>query len=143
MPASFWSRLLRRVRRALAPAARDRAVGNRGEAAAADLLRARGYRIIARNAVTPRGEADLVAWAPDGRTLVVVEVKTRVRGANARSDATPPEANVTRAKRRRLHAIATHLARSNGWTDRPRRVDVVGVEIDPDGSVRARVTERV
>lgn len=122
---------------------RDRALGDQGEQAAAEFLRAKGYRIIARNAMTPRGEADLVAWDPDGRTLVVVEVKSRLRTGNARADAIPPEVNVTRAKRRRLHAVLAHLARANRWTDRPRRVDVVGVELTPGGGAHARLTRGV
>jgi putative endonuclease len=118
-------------------------LGDQGERLAADFLRAKGYRIIARNAMTPRGEADLVAWDPDERTLVVVEVKTRLRTGDPRADAIPPEVNVTWAKRRRLHAILCHLARSNQWSDRPRRVDVVGVELTPDGHAHARLTRGV
>lgn len=49
--------------------------GRRAETLAALLLRARGYRILARRARTPAGEIDIVARR--GGTLVFVEVKAR------------------------------------------------------------------
>lgn len=63
--------------RAIAPHFR-RAPRDPGERAAERLLRALGYAIEARNWRSPRDprdEADLVARTPDGRTLVIVEVK--------------------------------------------------------------------
>ncbi|MBL9001818.1 MAG: YraN family protein [Phycisphaerae bacterium] len=107
-----------------------RELGKRGEDVAAKRLRSRGYRIIERNAVVPMGEADIVAEAPDGRTVVIVEVKSRRRspGQPLRSAVTPPEASITRRKRAKLTSIARHLARANGWIDRPVRIDVVAVE---------------
>ena len=50
-------------------------LGRAGEDAAADHLRAHGYRIVKRNLRGPGGEIDIVAW--DGPTLAFVEVKTR------------------------------------------------------------------
>jgi Holliday junction resolvase-like predicted endonuclease len=55
-----------------------RAPRDPGERAAERLLRALGYSIEARNWRSPRDprdEADLIARTPDGRTMVVVEVK--------------------------------------------------------------------
>ena len=49
-----------------------------GERAAERFVRALGYRVVARNWRNPadrRDEADLLALSPDGRTLVIVEVK--------------------------------------------------------------------
>lgn len=111
-----------------------------GEDAAATFLKNSGYRVLARNAQTPRGEADIVAETPDGAELVIVEVKSRTRGMNQRSDTMPPEAAVTREKLGRLRGIAFHLARANG---RPARVDVIGVEIGLEGSPRVRHSIRV
>ncbi len=104
-----------------------RSLGRRGERAAARLLRRRGYRILARNARVPMGEADLVCLAPDRTTVVIVEVKTRYVRANDQ-DAIPPEANITSHKRAKLAKIARHLIRCNGWQERPVRIDVVAVE---------------
>ena len=105
----------------------SRVLGGAGEDAAARFLRGAGFRVLARNVVAPMGEADLVCEAPDRRTVVVVEVKTRrVRAGRRRS--IPAEAAVHWRKRRTLIAIARHLARINGWRARPVRIDVIAVE---------------
>lgn len=49
--------------------------GRLGELAARCLLRAKGYRILAKNLRTRHGEIDILAAR--GRTLIAVEVKTR------------------------------------------------------------------
>lgn len=50
--------------------------GRAGEDAAAALLQAHGYRIVARNVRGPGGEIDIIAR--DGDTIVFVEVKARL-----------------------------------------------------------------
>ena len=57
------------------PEDEPRLSGAEAEEAAADLLRARGHRIVGRNVETPGGELDLVTM--DGNTLCFVEVKAR------------------------------------------------------------------
>lgn len=106
------------------------ALGRRGERRAARMLRRLGYRILGRNVRLKVGEADIVCEAPDGRTIVVVEVKTRLRGADlsARGEAVAPEASVHAHKRRKLLAVTRSLVRANGWDGRPVRIDVVAVE---------------
>lgn len=125
------------------PGTPAKALGARGERAAAAYLGSRGYRVLARNAVVPMGEADLVCEDADGRTIVIVEVKTRRRGVNARSDTVPPEAAITARKRRKLRSIAAYLARANGWEDRPMRIDAVAVEVPREGEPRVRHTRRI
>jgi Holliday junction resolvase-like predicted endonuclease len=94
--------------------------------------------VIGRNVRVRMGEADLVCVAPDRRTIVVVEVKSR-RVGEAERDEQPgraqpaPERSVHWEKRRKLRAIARHLGRANGWTGRPLRIDVVAIEW-PEGS---------
>lgn len=78
------------------------------------------------------GEADLVCLDPDGTTVVIVEVKTRLRAGNARSDAIRPERSITARKRRKLREIAGHLARANAWQGRAWRIDAVAVEVFRD-----------
>jgi len=112
-----------------------RALGDRGERLAAKLLRGKGYLILGRNVRVPMGEADLVCEHPGGDAIVMVEVKTRTRGVSEASDAYAPEAAVDLAKRARLRTIAAHLARANGWVDRPVWLDVVAVEW-PSGGAR-------
>ncbi|MHC4415500.1 MAG: YraN family protein [Planctomycetota bacterium] len=99
----------------------DRALplGDRGERLAARWLARRGYRILHRNYTVGRDEADLVALDPDGRTVVIVEVKTR-----SDPDALP-EASLTRRKQQRLSRLATRLSGTREFADRPIRLDAV------------------
>ena len=60
-----------------------RRLGAAGENAAAEHLRGRGWKLIARNARTRFGELDLIAL--DGATLVFAEVKTLRSGPASRS----------------------------------------------------------
>jgi putative endonuclease len=138
------------LRRALEPVlgrsrsgnARREREGRRGERLAAKHLRRAGYRVLARNAIATgavRGgviaEADLICEAPDERTIVIVEVKTRTRGegVSRRGNTIEPERQVDGRKRRALRAMATRLVRANRWHDRPMRIDVVAVEIERTG----------
>jgi len=102
-------------------------LGRTGESCAANYLAKRDYRIIARNAVTKAGEADVIALAPDRHTVVLVEVKTRIRGGPNSPDIAP-ELSVTAKKRRTLIRIAHFLRRVNKWTDRTIRIDVIAIE---------------
>ena len=102
--------------------------GRTGERIVAAHLRREGYRILGRNLWSRSGEIDLLAEAPDGRTLVVVEVKS------GSDDEIAPEVHVSLPKQRKLVSLTCQLVRRNGWTDRPVRFDVVGVVFRPDGS---------
>lgn len=102
-------------------------VGMRGEIAARCFLEAAGYRILATNAITPKGEADIVAERDDRGTFAIVEVKARVRKPDG-SLFNPPERSVTARKSARLSEIAKHLANANGWER--VCVEVVAVEFD-------------
>ena len=98
-----------------------KSLGQRGERVAEAYLKKGGYRILARNLTSRVGEIDLLAEAPDGRTVVVVEVKAGVAGNP------PPEVHVNAAKRRKLIRLVPTWARRLGMTDRPWRFDVVAV----------------
>ena len=110
---------------------RDRiARGARGEAMAAAYLEERGYRILARNLRTQRGELDLVAL--DGAALVFVEVRTRT-GTRFGS----PEESVDRRKQRRLVRAAAAALAERRWPRHARvRFDVVAVILGPSPAVR-------
>ncbi|MEU8384231.1 YraN family protein [Streptosporangium sp. NPDC048865] len=97
-------------------AAKDE-LGKHGEQIAVDYLLAHGLQILDRNWRCPDGEIDIVAR--EGRTLVVVEVKTR----SGRSHGTAFEA-VTEAKIARLHRLAA------GWlAGRQERFDAIRVDV--------------
>lgn len=86
--------------------------GDRAERYAWKWARRKGWHIVARNASCPIGEIDLVVL--DGRTLVVVEVRSRQTGHPedaARSVDTEKQRRVSRMalwfrKKHRLQALA-------------------------------------
>ena len=101
-------------------------LGDAGEGAAAEMLRSRGYRIVARNHRCRRGEVDLIA--EKGELLIFVEVRTRATKAFG-----GPEETVSPAKQRRVLAAARDfLARWRG-PERGARFDVVAVVDAPGG----------
>ncbi len=116
---------------------RHKPLGRRGETVAAVHLRRAGYRLLRRNLGRRFGEVDLLAEAPDRRTVVIVEVKATV------SENPPPEVHVNPAKQRKLAALAPMIVRSLGLADRPVRFDVVGVVWPADQPRPARVTHHV
>ncbi len=96
---------------------------------AALLLQQRGYRILARNYRTRLGEMDLIA--EDANGLAFVEVRTR-RGREFGS----PEESLTRAKRKRLIAVAQQFVASHPqYEDYAWRIDLVAIELDRAGRV--------
>ena len=97
-----------------------RALGARGEDAAAAWYTAAGYEIVARNWRCRDGELDLVVRR--GRTLVFCEVKTR----SSDRFGFPAEA-VTRAKRTRIRHLAARWLDEASVHPREIRFDVVAV----------------
>jgi len=104
-------------------------LGRRGEALAAGKLEALGYTIVARNYRCPHGELDLIAR--HGETWVFVEVRTR-RGDGFGS----PEASITPRKRAHLIASAQHYLQAHDLPDVPWRIDLVAVDLGPNGALR-------
>ncbi len=104
------------LRRALAP----KTLGQRGEAAAARYLKRLGYVIVARSSHIRRGEIDLIAV--DGRTVVFVEVKTRVS-----HDAGHPAEAVDRDKQHRLTRLAMVYLKRHQLLENPARFDVIAI----------------
>ncbi len=111
---------------------RGKALGRAGERLAAGHLQGAGYRVLGRNIETTVGEADLVCLDPDGRTIVVVEVKTRVEGEPNQPHINP-EASVGAQKQRKLLRVAGHLAATRGWQNRPVRIDVIAIDWSDHG----------
>jgi len=66
-------------------------LGDWGEQKAVDFLVGKGYEIIDRNVVLGKGEIDIIAWHNkfyNGRTLCIIEVKTRSYGPGSAERAT-------------------------------------------------------
>jgi putative endonuclease len=100
-------------------------LGARGEQAALDLYRRRGFTLVARNWRCSLGEVDLVLRRRD--VLVFCEVKTR-RGSlhGAGFDA------VDARKRRKLRALAEVFLLTHGTGPASIRFDVASVSIRPE-----------
>lgn len=108
---------------------RNKALGRRGENAAAQYLVHRGYEILERNWTCFAGEADIIAR--DGDVLVFVEVKTR----SDERMGFPSEA-VTKEKRQRYEKIACAYVADHTFTDMMMRFDVIAmVVIDDDRAI--------
>jgi putative endonuclease len=91
--------------------------GGRGEFAAAVLLMAKGYRIIARRHRTPFGEIDIIAVRR--RRLAFVEVKRRASREEAEAALTPHQA------RRIADAVDHWLARNAAYREHDICLDAV------------------
>lgn len=102
-------------------------LGRLGEALAARALADQGYRIRERNWRCAAGELDIVA--EEGGVLALVEVKTR-RGRAFGA----PEEGVTPAKQARLIELAAAYVQQSDWLG-DWRIDVVAVELAPDGKL--------
>jgi putative endonuclease len=113
------------------PDDRRRQLGETGEALAAAHLRRRGFTIIEQNFRTRWGELDIVA--SDARSLIFVEVKTRV----ANRDGRDPLESVHPRKRTQVRKMAARWLIER--QDRPRadelRFDVIGVTLDRAGGL--------
>ena len=105
-----------------------RKLGAFGEKYARAQLRRSGYRILASNVRLTSGEIDLVAQ--EGATLVFVEVRTR-RGGRLGT----PEESITAAKGQRLAQLAQEYLQMQTGPEPQWRIDVVAVEMAPDGKV--------
>jgi putative endonuclease len=102
-------------------------IGARGEKVAAQWLKAQGYRILERNYRMGKDEADLIALDPDGRTIVIVEVKSRVR------DRIAPEFSINTAKQRHMARMGSKLQKLAAYRERPLRFDAVAVILPESG----------
>jgi putative endonuclease len=102
-------------------------IGSRGEDAAADAYRRRGYRVVVRNWRCRLGELDIVAERRG--VLVFCEVKSRresVFGGGYEA--------VTRRKRAKLRALAEAFLQSTGARPQAIRFDVASVTARADRS---------
>jgi len=110
-------------------------IGEAGENAAVAHLRARGWRLLERNARTRWGELDVVAL--DGATLVFVEVKAR-RGAGPQVAELALE-SIGPRKRIQVRRLARAwlAAPTSPVGYREIRFDAIGVSIGASGRASA------
>ena len=96
-------------------------MGKWGEDEAVLYLEDEGYTIIDRDWRLGRRDLDILAYTPDGNTLVVVEVKTRTG-----EEYQQPEEAVTPGKMRNL-AIAANAYVKECLVDKELRFDVISI----------------
>jgi putative endonuclease len=97
-----------------------RQLGDKGEQRAVDYLKHHGYRIVARNWRTNRGELDIIAES--GAELVFVEVRT-IESANVGF----PEESVGSRKQRQLAQLATAYVQQAKYVG-DWRIDVIAID---------------
>ncbi len=85
------------------------ALGQAGEAAAADFYRRAGYEVLAQGYRHGRAEVDLIV-RQGTELLVFIEVKTRSSGQYG-----PPETFVSARKKELFRLAATHLQEELDW----------------------------
>ena len=105
-----------------------RRLGRKGEDIARHRLESDGYSVLHVNYRVGRLEIDLVA-EKDG-VLVFVEVRTR----KGRSFG-PPEESITPAKQSHLVDAAQAYLQAHGATTRDWRIDIVVLNLGPNGQV--------
>jgi len=102
--------------------------GLAAEQLAAEYLRVRGLKIVARNLRCKAGEIDLVCF--DSDVLAIVEVRQRESAEFGGA-----LASVTAAKRRKIISTAQYfLQREKQWRNFSVRFDVLAVQGLPDGA---------
>jgi putative endonuclease len=99
---------------------RPRTLGERGERAAVQYLKRRGYTIIACGNRGLFGELDIIAV--DRRTVVFVEVKTR----RSHETGHPADA-VDDKKQRRLTRLGLAYLKRHGLLEHSARFDIIAV----------------
>ncbi len=106
--------------------ASNREVGQAGEDAAAQYLKRRKYKLLHRNLRLGRlGELDIVAM--DGKTLVLVEVKSKLAGEMGGFD------NITAAKQRKLRDLGLAYLQRHGGKHNAVRFDAIEVTFSSTG----------
>jgi putative endonuclease len=100
-----------------------RAQGTEGEALAREYLELQGFRIVATNFRSRRGEIDIVAR--DGDYLVFCEVKCRESDAFG-----GPELAMTPGKARQIRKVAEGFVGRYAVRDQACRFDVVAIRFD-------------
>lgn len=111
-----------------------KSLGQQGEGVVTQHLLGLGWQLVERNWRCRAGEIDLIMQ--DGKTLVIVEVRTR-RGKVAMENAL---ASVNARKQAKLMELtATYRLEKNIDDTTPIRVDVVGVALATDGTFAIKV----
>lgn len=108
--------------------------GRRGERLAVRYLKKNHYHILATNLQCGQHEIDILARSPDGKAMVIVEVKTTINP----DPASPPELRANAAKWTMLLKAAHFLTRRYRLENTQIRFDLIGVDLPPDAKPTLR-----
>ena len=97
-------------------------IGKKYENMAIHYLKTQKYKIVERNFSCPAGEIDIIAFDPDTKYIVFVEVKYRATNAFGR----PIEA-ITAQKVRKIHTTSQVYLKLKGWLDKNFRFDAIEI----------------
>jgi putative endonuclease len=100
----------------------NKALAEKGEELAAQILTDKGYEIIVRNYRYEHGEIDIIANDPDSKCTVFVEVKSR-----RNLEYGEPEYAITKAKQRQIRKIAELYLFEKEIKELDCRFDVVAI----------------
>ncbi len=118
---------------------RKQRIGRWGETVAGYFLEQRGYRVLARNVRTGRGEIDLVARQETPGVLVFVEVKTRTNA----SFGLPEEAVDARKLEHLFRAAEAYLQEHPEFAGQDWRIDAIAIQGKPGDKVEDVIIEHV
>ena len=116
---------------------KNKIVGEFGENAVADFVRAQGTTVVDRNWRINEGEIDIVGRLADG-TIAFIEVKTRTSTAFGH----PLEA-INSQKAHRLQRLALAWLATHQSLGHPYRIDCAGVLIDANGKFTIEYRENI
>ena len=97
-------------------------LGKKYENMSIHYLKTQKYKILARNFSCPAGELDIVAFDPETKYIVFVEVKYRTTNAFGR----PIEA-ITPQKVHKIYITSQVYLKLKGWLDKNYRYDVIEI----------------
>ena len=103
-------------------------MGDFGERVAVQHLEAKGFRIRDRNVRTRHGEIDIIAESDD--LVAFVEVRSRRAGAFGGA-----VESLSSTKQRRMSALAEAYAQSRSDLPSQWRIDLIALDLAPDGRV--------
>ncbi len=113
----------------------NKQLGAEGEKLAASYLEKRGLKIIGTNWTCSFGEVDIIAYSPEEKCHVLVEVKTRYSAAN--DDTSIPELAVDARKQAKYRKLGLlYLAEHDEVRD--IRFDVIAITIMDDHVAKLR-----
>lgn len=103
-----------------------RQLGDLGERLAAEYLEGLGHRVVATNVRRREGEIDLITV--EGDTLIFVEVKLRRTATFGGAISA-----LSAAKQQRMAALAEAYCAEHPELPQQARVDLVAIDLGPDG----------